>query len=225
MTNTINRTIGGTTTQVAIGVEPQRFPGGTIAGVSMIAAPVLLLTGAALLLGIYVTDTGDQLTELADHRGRAMAAINFAVAGTILAALAVAGLGAAICRQQPRLGRVGGALTIVGLFGPAFFLGATFLSIDIADLADHTGATAAVEDATSTPNIVNLCGPALVAGFIVLAIGAARSGVLSRPRSWALGLTAIAPVGLISGVIVIAIAAWLCMAVALVPLGWRSLRS
>jgi hypothetical protein len=190
----------------------------------MIASPLLLTVGSALLVGIYKIDAAEQLAAFADHRGRAIAAVNFAIAGTVVAALAIVGLSAAVGQLQPRLGRLGGALTLIGLFGPAFFLGANSLAIELTDIGDRAAAARALEDAATTPTIVNLAGPALLVGLIVLAVGASRSGVLSRGGSWALGLTALAPVGLISGVIVIAILAWLSMAVALVPLGIRNLR-
>ena len=119
---------------------------------------------------------------------------------------------------------MGGALAVIGLFGPAFFLGVNYLNIQLADIADQAGAATALEDAESTLNIVNICGPALLVGLVVLAVGAAKSGVLSRSGSIALGLSALAPLGLLSGVIVISIAAWLALAVALIPLGLRTLR-
>jgi hypothetical protein len=128
-----------------------------------------------------------------------------------------------VAAHRPGLGRAGGALTIIGLFGPAFFLGINHLEIQLADLADRAGAAAAFESAETTPNIINLAGPALVVGLILLAVGTAKTGVLPRPRSWALGLAALAPVGLISGIVVISVVAWLALAIALVPLGLRYL--
>lgn len=201
------------------------FPGPSMTGIAMVVAPLLLMTGAALFVGLYGATGAERLEAIADHRGRAFAAVNFAMAGTILLVFAVAGLSAAVSRQRPRLGRIGGVLTIIGLFGPAFFLGADFLSIQLTDLADRAGAVTAVEDSATVPNIVNLCGPALIAGLVILAIGAYKSGMLPRSRSWALGLAALAPVGFVSGFMPIAVGAWFCLAIALVPLGleqWRS---
>lgn len=201
------------------------FPGPSMSALAMMAGPLLLMIGAALFIGLYSVGGGDRLEAIADHRGRAFAAVNFAMAGIILLVFAVADLSAAVSRQRPRLGRIGGVLTIIGLFGPAFFLGADFLSFQLTDLADRAGAVTAVEDSAAVPNIVNLCGPALIAGLVILAIGAFKSGVLPRSRSWALGVAALAPVGFVSGFMPIAVGAWSCLAIALVPLGlerWRS---
>ena len=220
MTNMMNRT---TTTPVATS-ETGGFPGPRMAGVSMIAAPCLLVLGASLYIGIYDKAGADQLEAIADNTARAHAAVNFAIAGTVMAVFAVAGVAAAVARHRPRAGHVGGTLAVIGLFGPAFFLGINYLNIQLADLADRAGAVTALDNAKSTLNVVNICGPALLIGFLILAVGAARSGVLSRSRSIALGLAAVAPLGLISGVIVISIVAWLALAVALMPLGLRTLR-
>jgi hypothetical protein len=212
-----------TSTTVAT-TDTGRFPGRRLTGISMIAAPALLVAGAALLIGIYGKNGGEQLQAISDNTARAHAAVNLAIAGTVLAAFALAGLAAVVARHRPRAGHVGGALAIIGLFGPAFFLGVNYLNIQLADIADRAGAVTALDDAESTLNIVNICGPALLIGLLVLAAGAAKSGVLPRSASIALGLSALAPLGLLSGVIVISIVAWLALAVALMPLGLRTLR-
>ena len=204
---------------------PTIFPGSRLTGLSMVAGPVLLVAGAALLVGIYDPSATDQLAGFVEHEARATVALNTAIAGTVLTVFAVLGLAPAVAARHRRLGRGGGALTIIGLFGPAFFLGVNHLGVHVADLADRGGVATAFEKAHTTPSIVNLTGPALVVGFILLAVGAAKSGVLSRSRSWALGLAAVAPLGLISGVVVISVVAWLALAVALVPLGFELLRS
>lgn len=201
-----------------------RTPAGRLTGASMIAAPILLTVGAALLIGIYEGSAGERLAGFAANEARATAALNVAVAGVVLAVFAVAGVAAAVTPTHPRLGRAGGALTTIGLFGPAFFLGIDHLGMELAGMADRAAAAAAFESGETTPNIANLAGPALVIGFILLAVGAAKAGVLPRSRCWALGLTACAPIGLISGVVVISVVAWIAFAIAIVPLGARWLR-
>ena len=205
--------------------QPNEFlAGNRFTGVCMIAAPLLLTAGAALLVGIYEGSAGDQLGAFAAEEARATAAVNVAIAGVVLAAFAVAGVAASVARHRPGLGRAGGTLTIIGLFGPAFFLGIDHVGIQLADLADRAGAVLVFENAETTPNIVNLAGPALIVGLVLLAVGTAKTGVLPRPRSWALGTAAFAPIGLISGFVIISVVAWLGLAVALVPLGFRLLR-
>lgn len=191
----------------------------------MILAPLLLITGATLFIGIYDQPGAAHLAAAVAHRARAMAAVNCAIAGVVIAAIAVAGLATMVSLRQPRLGRLGGILTLVGLFGPGFFLGVNFLTIALAGLEGRTALVDALATAEKTLSIVNVTGPALVVGLILLAVGSVKSGVLTKPRGWALGLAAVAPVGFISGVIVIAAAAWTCLAAALVPLGIQCLRS
>ncbi|MGH9087254.1 MAG: hypothetical protein ACRDYZ_03965, partial [Acidimicrobiales bacterium] len=72
--------------------------------------------------------------------------------------------------------------------------------------------------------IMNVSGPALIIGFILLAVGAAKVGLLPRSRAVALGLTALLPVGFISGYIVFSVIGFAFGAVALVPLGVAALR-
>ncbi len=210
--------------EAAHGHNTGSFPGDRLAGICMVTAPLLLTTGAALFIGIYEGGARNQLAAFEANNTRALAAVNIALAGVILTAFAVAGVAALVTRQRPGLGRAGGALTIVGLFGPAFFLGIDNVGIHLARLTDRNGAVAVFEQASATPNIANVAGPALVVGFVLLAVGAAKTGVLPLARSWALGATALAPIGLISGFVVISVVAWLALAVALVPLGVGLLR-
>jgi len=200
------------------------FAGDRFTGLCMIAAPLLLATGAALLVGIYEGSADDRLEAFAANQARASVAVNAAIAGVVLAVFAVAGVAVMVARHRPGLGRAGGTLTIIGLFGPAFFLGINHVGIQLADLADRPGAARVFENAETTPNIVNLAGPALLVGFVLLAVGTAKTGVLPRPRSWALGAAALIPIGLISGFVIISVIACLALAAALVPLGFRLLR-
>jgi len=212
------------TTETVREPPKESFAGDRFTGLCMIAAPLLLTTGAALLVGIYEGSANDQLEAFAANQARATAAVNVAIAGVVLAAFAVAGLAASVARHRPGLGHAGGTLTLIGLFGPAFFLGIDHVGVQLADLTDRAGAATVFENAVTTPNILNLAGPALIVGLVLLAIGTAKTGVFPRPRSWALGTAALAPIGFISGFVIISVVAWLAFAVALVPHGFRLLR-
>ena len=76
-------------------------PAGRLTGVSMIAAPILLTVGAALLIGIYEGSPAERLAAFADNEARATAALNVAIAGVVLAVFAVAGVAAAISSGIP----------------------------------------------------------------------------------------------------------------------------
>src|SRR4051812_1691575 len=91
-----------TTSSTGATTDTVGFPGGRMTGISMIAAPALLVAGAALFLGIYDKSGKEQLQAIAENTARAHAAVNLAIAGTAMTVFAVAGLAAAIARQRPR---------------------------------------------------------------------------------------------------------------------------
>lgn len=195
------------------------FPGPRATAIALIFAPLLLLAGSALLIGIYLPNAQHSLSAMVEHRTRAFVAFNLAITGIVVASIAVTGLAAAIARTHPRLGRWGGVLALVGLFGPAYFLGTDHMGMQLATIDQRDAAITVIEAANKTFTMANLTVPAILSGWVVLAIGAWRAGILGRFRATALGLTALAPAGLATGLIPIAVVAWLGMAVALVPLG------
>jgi hypothetical protein len=187
----------------------------------MVLAPLLLIAGSGLLIGIYGPDSETLVSSGRSRHLQALFAHNLSVAGTILTALAVIGVSQRVIPSQPRLGRIGGVGAVAGLFGPAFFLGVYGTAFH----ADGSTAVARAVDAVQTvPHVINFTGPAILVGFVVLAIGAARSGLLPTWRCVALGLAAAAPVGLIAGIVPLFVATWVALAVAIVPLGLDILR-
>lgn len=202
------------------------FPGPLITGVCLIAAPILGVIGSALAIGVYSYKGADMIREMADHHARGTAGMNFAVAGVALMVFAVTALARAICTRRATLGRAAGTLTILGLAGPLFFEG-MYWGASYLTAPSRQAAGAHMINATEVipSTIVNVSGPALILGFILLAVGAAKSGLLSRSRSVALGLTALLPVGFISGFIVLSAIGFALAAIALVPLGLSALRS
>lgn len=201
------------------------FPGPTVSGVSLIAAPVLGAIGSALAIGVYNFKGADMMAGMARHHARTLAGINLAVTATVLMVFAVAAIAASIAARRRRLGRAAGVLTIVGLAGPVYYegmyWGASFLTAP-----KWQAAGAHLLDGTNQlPNtIVNVSGPALIIGFILLAVGTAKAGVLSRSRAVCLGAAALLPLGFISGYIAISAIGFAVASVALVPLGLRTLR-
>lgn len=201
------------------------FPGSRVTGVCLILAPLLLLASAILSLGIYHAKGADYVAAMAEHQTRTSIAFDGIVAGMALMLLAVIGLAQLITRQRPTLGRWAGVVTTLGLLGPFFFNGVYFAGYQLTDADTQAIAGKMMDSAQIMPsNVINLSGPALVIGFILLAIGAAKAEVLSRNRAIALGLAAIMPVGFISGYIAISGVAFAFAAIATVPLGLKMLR-
>lgn len=202
------------------------FPGPAISGISLIAAPILGAIGSALAIGVYHFKGADMMAGMAAHHARAVAGINLAVTATVLMVFAVTAVAASVAARRRSLGTTAGVLTIVGLAGPVYFegmyWGASFLTAP-----RWQAAGAALIDGTNHfPNtIVNLSGPALIIGFILLAVGTVKAGVLPRSRAACVGAAALLPLGFISGYIALSAVGFAAAAVALVPLGLRTLRS
>jgi len=203
------------------------FPGAWVSGVCLIVTPVLAVVGSALAIGAY-SESGPKLAAgLADHHTRMVLALNLNLAGVMLAFFAVAFLAQAIAASHPRLGRAGGVLAMLGLLGPAFFLGIFWGAAHIVDTPAHERVAALLIAGSNkvTTTIDNISGVCLLAGFIVLGIGAAKSGLLARGRAAALAATGLIPFGFISGYMMIACLAFCGLAVAGVPMGVQVLRA
>lgn len=203
------------------------FPGRLVGGVCLVAAPILALVGTGLAVDLYSEAGGPFASAMANHPMRGMAGVNLSVASIMLALFVVVVLARAITGTHPRLGRTGGVLTMLGLMGPMFFEGIFWgASRIIVQSPSHIAVAATlINRANVVPaSVDNISGPCLFAGFILLGLGAAKSGLLSRWRAAALALTCLLPFGFISGYMVISLVAFLGLAVAVVPLGVRVLR-
>lgn len=202
------------------------FPGPWVSGACLVATPVIAVASTALAIGGY-SESGPKLAAgLAEHHATMVLALNLNLAGVMLAFFVVAFLAQAISDSHPSLGRAGGVLAMLGLLGPAFFLGIFWGAAHIVDTPAHRAVAALLIDGANTvPTTVdNISGPCLLAGFVVLAIGAARSGLLGRGRAAALAATGLIPFGFISGYMAISCLAFVGLAIAVVPLGMGVLR-
>ncbi|HEX5475588.1 MAG TPA: hypothetical protein VFX12_13090 [Vicinamibacterales bacterium] len=201
------------------------FPGRIVSGICLVAGPLLAVSACLLAVGVYGASGATFVHGMGEHRlrGSIEFSLQFAAMATLL--FAVVEVAERIARVRPGLGRTAGVLTIVGILGPIFFNGVYFGAFQLAGGPEEPAAARLVDLAQVIPSVlVNVAGPALVAGFILLGVGAAKARVLPVWRAWALGLTCLIPVGFISGFIVISALAFACTAVALVPLGIRTLR-
>lgn len=201
------------------------FPGPMATGICLTAAPVIGVLGSALAIGIYHYQGTEMLRAMARHHARATAGFNLAAAAVVLMMFAVLSLAGAICDRHPVLGRAGGILTLVGLAGPLYFVGMYWGTSYLTAPGSQAAGAHVIDQTNVIPStIVNVSGPALVAGFILLAVGAAGAGVLPRWRAVGLGATALLPVGFISGYIACSAVGFAAAGVALVPLGVGVLR-
>jgi hypothetical protein len=199
------------------------FPGRFWGGLCLVVAPLAGIVATLLAIGIYSATSADFAKGMAEHRGRMLLATNLDVIGIALGAFAVLSVAHRITLTHRRLGIWGGVLTIIGLFGPAFFMGIYFGALQIA--AKDPAATAKLlTDSQKLTGVINISGPALVAGFILLGVGARKAGLLGTARSVALAATLLLPFGFVFDVSPSATLGFVAMAIALVPIGLQDLR-
>jgi len=208
---------------VGVNADPPRFPGRWLGGVALVLGPLLMLAGVLLRVR-YHFFFPDQLAAYADHPTLIFAAYSLFLAGNIVLWPAVATLAQRIAVTKPVLAVWGGALATFGLFARTFHAGVDHLAFQLVRVQDLPTATSAVGDSYGAYHIMSALSAAIFFGWIVLAVGAWRAGVMGLPRAIALGLMAALPLGVLKGTTPLSIVAVAGLAVALVPLGVRVLR-
>ena len=194
------------------------FPGRWLAGTSLLLGPVLLLTGVVLRARFHFFFP-DQLTAYERHPTLMTASYSCFAAGTVALWPAVSALAARIAPARPILAALGGGLTLLGLFARTFHAGVDHLAFQLVDAGGARSATTTVGDSYQSFHIFQYAPFAIMLGWIVLAAGAWRSGVLSPVRSLTLGLMALLPLGVLKGTTPLSIVATAGLCFALVPLG------
>lgn len=202
------------------------FPGPRVTGGCLVVAPLLAVASTVFGAPAYHARGIDFVAGMVDHRTGFVVGIQLALAAMLLLLLGVVGLAGLLSSRVPRWGRVAGVLTVLGLCGPISFESIYWAASRITDTAAHRAAAAVLIDASQVipRTVMNVTGPCLVLGFVLLGIAAARAGVLDRVRAVLLGATCLIPFGFISGHLLISTAGFCACAVALVPLGASMLR-
>ncbi|WP_329241256.1 hypothetical protein OG417_41890 [Actinoallomurus sp. NBC_01490] len=194
------------------------FPGRWLTGSSLVLGPVLLLSGV-LLRARFPFFFPDQLAAYDGHPALMRASYSCFAAGTVALWPAVSALAVRIGATRPTLAAFGGGLTLVGLFARTFHAGVDQLAFRLVDTQGRRPATAAVADSYQAFHIFQYASFAVMLGWVVLAAGAWRSGVLGPARCLALALMALLPLGVLKGTTPLSIAGTSGLCVALVPLG------
>lgn len=198
------------------------IPGRWVEGAGLVLGPLLLLAGVVARLGVN-DFFPDQLAAYAVQPERMVLSYSLFTAGVVLLWPAVTALAR----------RVGGAwaawgatLVILGLFGRVFHAGISHLAFQMVDALGLEAASKAVADTYGAFHVFKGVSICIMAGWIVLAIGAYRAKALGLVRSVALGLGAGLPLGVLKGSSdPISLVALVGLAVALVPLGFEVLRN
>jgi hypothetical protein len=205
------------------------FPGRWVSAISLIGGPVLLMAGI-LLRSQFHYFFPDQLAAYTRHPALITAAYACFACGIILLFPAVMTLAQRIAATSPLWGLWGGCLVIVGLFTRTFQFGTDHLAFHLTDSLGLQSMINGIDDYyvawrdTTWHPFRTLSGPAFF-GWVVLAIGAYRSGALGLGRSIALGLMSALALGTLKGTEPQSIIAAGGLCVAFVPLGISLLRS
>lgn len=201
-----------------------QFPGRWLGGASLVLGPIALLTGVLLRIGPDFFFP-EQLRAYADRPALMTAAYSGVLAGYVLLWPGIIVLAQRIGGTRPRWALWGGGLVVFGLFARTFHAGVDHLAFQLVESGGSAEATASVADAYGAWHLMSALSVAIMAGWVVLAVGAARARVVGVVRAIGLGCMALMPLGVLKGTTPLSVVAALGLAVALVPLGVAVLRA
>jgi hypothetical protein len=198
------------------------FPGRWIGGISLITGPLLLLAAALLRIQFnYFYDA--QLAAYDEHPVLITTAYSSFVLGCIFLWPGVITLVRFIGMKHPALAVWGGMFTILGLIGRVFHGGIDHLAFQLVNAQSLELATKAVNDSYQVFHIIRYFNGWMMAGWVLLAIGAYRSRTLGPIRSIALASMFFLPLGTLKGTRLESPFLILGLCIALVPLGVKVL--
>lgn len=200
-----------------------RFPGRWLGGCALVLGPLVMVTGVLLRAGPHFFFP-DQLAAYQRDPVRMDAAYSCFVVGDVLLWPAIAVLAQRIAATRPTWAVWGGALATFGLFDRAFHGGADHLAFQLVRIQGVEGATRTVAGTYGAYYVLSALGIAIMAGWVVLAAGAWRAGVLGPVRALYLAAMSALPIGVLKGTTVLSVVAVVGLTIALVPEGIRVLR-
>lgn len=198
------------------------FPGRWIGGTSMLIAPILILASQVLLVK-FDFFYPYQLKAYYEQPVLVATAYSLYLAGNILLWPAVATIARYVGQKEPLLGLVGGTLVMFGLFARTFHYGINHLAFQLVNVQDIQSATKAVGDSYGAFHIVSTLSAAIMFGWIILAIGTYRSGLLSLIHSICLGLFSALMLGVLKGSSPFSIICTIGLSIAMLALGKKVL--
>lgn len=200
------------------------FPGRWVGGIACILGPLAVLT-AVLLRAPFHFFFPQQLAAFAEHRGLMVASSSLFTVGMLLLVPAVVMLASSIAATHPRLARWGALSAVAGLCVRHFHAGVDHLAFRLVDVQGLEVAHQAVADSYAADYVLAVPMPLIMVGWVLLAVGAFRSGTFGLTRSIALGSTAALMIGVLKGTNLVSILVVTGLCVALVPFGIMVLRT
>lgn len=199
------------------------FPGRWVGGISLVLGPLILLAGIAIRIR-YHFFFPQQLAAFESDPESMTVSYSLFVAGNVLLWPGIMVLAQLIGIKSPGWAVWGGTLAIFGLFARTFHAGVDHLAFQLVRLQGVKIATQTVADSYGAFHIFHPVSFAILFGWLILAIGAYRSGTLNLVRSIALGLMSALMIGVLKGSTATSMVAASGLCVALVPLGVQMLR-
>ncbi|GAA3428543.1 hypothetical protein ACQP10_07230 [Streptosporangium sandarakinum] len=200
------------------------FPGRWVEGAGLVLGPSLMLAGVLLRAG-FDGFFPEQLAAFAENPVLMTASYGAFAVGNVLLWPAVIALVRRVWAVRPRWALWGGVMVMSGLLARSFHSGVSHLAFQLVDVQGIEAAQRAVADSYGAFHPFHPLSPAIFFGWIVLAVGAWRAGVLGVARSVALALTSALPIGVLKGTGPMSVVAVLGLCAALVPLGIGVLRN
>ncbi|RRB07368.1 hypothetical protein [Larkinella rosea] len=194
------------------------FPGRWVGGLALVIAPLLLLSGE-LLRFPFDFFFPSQLKAYDQHPTQMITSYSLFLAGNLLLWPAISTVAKLIGQSKPGWAVWGGTLVILGLFARTFHYGINHLAFQLVRIQDLDQASRAIADSYGAFHIVSILSGAIMAGWVVLAIGAYWSGTLGLIRSIALAAMSGLMLGVLKGSSVVSILAVSGLCIALIPLG------
>ncbi|MCX5405802.1 hypothetical protein OHA37_18140 [Streptomyces sp. NBC_00335] len=204
-------------------VDWSGFPGRWAGGVSLVAGPLLLGAGVLLRLPFHFFYP-EQLAARVEHPVLIAVSYGAFAAGTVLLWPAVAVLASRIGRRRPGLALWGGIFAVLGLFARTFHAGVDHLAFQLAERQGAGAAASFVGETYGAFHVFSALNLAVMGGWLLLAVGSWRAGVLGPVRALALAAASALPLGVLKGTTPLSVAAVAGLCLALVPLGVTVLR-
>lgn len=195
-----------------------------VGGTAMVLAPFLLIA-AVLTRFRYGLLFDDQLAAYGESSTLVTWSYALFALGVVALVPAVVTLARRVGATRPGWAVWGGTLVVLGLLARVFHAGADHMAFRFADAIGVDTTTAAVRESYGAFHVFATFSIAIMTGWIVLAIGAKRAGVLGWTGTIGLALVSALPLGVLKGATVFSLVAVLGLAVALVPAGiatWRT---
>ncbi len=184
---------------------------------------MLLLVGVLLRLG-FDFFFPQQLAAFEEHPTLLSNSYNVFVAGNILLWPAIVTLATEIGKRGSSLALWGGCFTLFGLFARVFHGGIDYLAFQSVRFMGLERSTELVAESYGAFSIVSTLNGAILADWILLAIGAYRTQTLNMMSSVALALMSMLMLGVLKGSSWTSVVAVLGLVVAMVPFGVRCIR-